>query len=296
MRFVIAGASGLLGTALRDRLARDGHDVVRLVRGDPETASESHWDPYAGRLDQAVIDSADVVVCLSGAPLTHWPWTEAYKKTFTHSRVRTTRTLAEAVAASPRRPVFLAQNGIAGYGDRGDTVLTEESDTDAPTFMGGVTRQWEEATRPAAEAGARVVVLRSGVVLDKRGGAMKPLRLVFLAGAGGPLGSGDQYFSTISIQDWVRAVIFLASQDDCAGPVNVSGPHPTTNAEFGRELARILHRPAVLRVPDWPIRTALPDISSELLSSARVEPGRLLAAGFEFDHPTVHDRLAAALG
>jgi NAD dependent epimerase/dehydratase family enzyme len=91
-------------------------------------------------------------------------------------------------------------------------------------------------------------------------------------------------------------VIFLASQDDCAGPVNVSGPHPTTNAEFGRELARILHRPAVLRVPDWPIRTALPDISSELLSSARVEPGRLLAAGFEFDHPTVHDRLAAALG
>lgn len=296
MRFVIAGASGLLGTALRDRLAGDGHEVVRLVRGRPETASESRWDPYDGQVDQAVIDSADVVVCLSGAPLTHWPWTEAYKKTFTDSRVRTTRTLAQAVAASPRKPVLLAQNGIAGYGDRGDAVLTEESDTGASTFMGGVTRQWEEATRPAAEAGARVVVLRTAVVLDGRGGALKPLKLVFQVGAGGPLGSGNQYFSTISIHDWVRAVIFLACQDDCAGPFNLSGPNPTTNAEFGRELARILHRPAVLRVPAWPIRAALPDISSELLSSARVEPTRLLAAGFRFDHPTVHDRLVAALG
>ncbi|HET7355920.1 MAG TPA: TIGR01777 family oxidoreductase [Nocardioidaceae bacterium] len=296
MRFVIAGASGLLGTALRDRLAGEGHEVVRLVRGRQETASESSWDPYAGRLDQSVIDGADVVVCLSGAPLAHWPWTESYKKTFTDSRVRTTRTLAEAVAASPRKPVLLAQNGIAGYGDRGDTVLTEESDTDAPTFMGGVTRQWEEATRPAAEAGARVVVLRSSVVLDRRGGALKPLRLVFQAGAGGPLGSGDQYFSTISAQDWVRAVIFLAGRDDCSGPINVSGPNPTTNAEFGQELARILHRPAVLRVPAWPIRAALADISSELLSSTRVEPAQLLAAGFEFDHPTLHDRLVAALG
>ncbi|HEU5042507.1 MAG TPA: TIGR01777 family oxidoreductase [Nocardioidaceae bacterium] len=296
MRFVIAGASGLLGTALRDRLAGDGHEVVRLVRGQPETASESPWDPYAGQVDQAVIDAADAVVCLSGAPLTHWPWTEAYKKTFTDSRVSTTRTLAEAVAGSPRKPVLLAQNGIAGYGDRGDAVLTEESDTDASTFMGGVTRQWEEATRPASEAGARVVVLRTSVVLDRRGGALRPLKLVFQAGAGGPLGSGNQYFSTISAHDWVRAVIFLAGRDDCAGPFNVSGPNPTTNAEFGQELARILHRPAVLRVPAWPIRAALPDISSEILSSARVEPARLLAAGFGFDHPTVHDRLVAGLG
>ena len=296
MRFVLAGASGFLGSALRDRLARDGHEVVRLVRGTPQSANESRWDPYVGRVDQSVIDDADVVVCLSGAPLAHWPWTASYKRTFTDSRVLPTRTLAEAVAASWRQPAFVAQNGIAGYGDQGETVLTEEADTTAPTFMGEVTRRWEEATRPAAEAGARVVVLRTSVVLDRRGGALKPLLLVFRAGLGGPVGSGEQYFSTISAHDWVRAVSFLAADPQCAGAFNVSGPNATTNAEFGRELAGLLHRPAAVRVPSLPIRTALPDISSELLSSARVEPARLTAAGFRFDHPTLRDRLGAALG
>ena len=296
MRFVLAGASGFLGSALRDRLAHDGHEVIRLVRGTPQSASESRWDPYVGRVDQSVVDSADVVVCLSGAPLAHWPWTESYKRTFTDSRVLPTRTLAEAIAASPRQPAFLAQNGIAGYGDQGETVLTEKAATSAPTFMGGVTRQWEEASRPAAEAGARVVVLRTSVVLDRRGGALKPLLLAFRAGLGGPVGSGEQFFSTISAQDWTRAVVFLATDPECAGPFNVSGPNATTNAEFGDELARLLHRPAAVRVPAWPIRAALPDISSELLSSARVEPARLTAAGFRFDQPTLRDRLAAALG
>ncbi len=296
MRFLIAGASGLLGTALRERLARDGHDVVRLVRGAPQSGSESGWDPYAGQVDQSAIDAADVVVCLSGAPLTHWPWTEAYKRTFTDSRVRTTRTLADAIAASARKPAFLAQNGIAGYGDRGDAVVTEQTATDASTFMGGVTRQWEQAAQPAAEAGARVVVMRTSVVLDRRGGAFKLLLPVFRAGLGGPVGSGKQYFSTITLHDWVRAVLFLASRAECAGPFNLSGPAPTTNAEFGSQLARVLHRPAAVRVPAFPIRAALPDISSELLSSVRVEPERLLAAGFRFDQPTLSDRLTAALG
>jgi uncharacterized protein (TIGR01777 family) len=296
MRFVLAGASGFLGSALRERLAQDGHEAVRLVRGRPQSASESRWDPYVGRVDQSVIDSADVVVCLSGAPLAHWPWTESYRRTFAESRVLPTRTLAEAVAASPRKPALLAQNGIAGYGDQGETVLTETADTSAPTFMGGVTRQWEEATRPATEADARVVVLRTSVVLDRRGGALKPLLLVFRAGLGGPVGGGEQYFATISAQDWTRAVLFLAAAPECSGAVNLTGPSPTTNAEFSRELAGMLHRPAVVRVPAWPIRTALPDISSELLSSARVEPARLTAAGFRFEHPTLRDRLASALG
>lgn len=295
MKVVMAGASGFLGTAWRDHLAREGHEVVRLVRGEAMSAYESHWDPYAGQVDPAVIESADVVTNLAGAPLAHWPWTESYKRTFVDSRVATTRTLAEAIAASDRKPAFLAQNGVAGYGDQGDVPLTEESATDADTFMGRVTREWQAAADPAAHAGARVVVMRTSVILDRRGGALKPLLLVFKAGLGGPVGSGEQYFSTISMSDWVRAATYLAGKDTARGAYNLSAPQPTTNAEFTRELARMLHRPAVVPVPAWPIRKAIGTVSSELLGSTRVEPARLLEEGFVFDHPTLNARLAAAL-
>jgi uncharacterized protein (TIGR01777 family) len=295
MRLVLAGASGFLGTAWRDHLAREGHEVVRLVRGEAMSASESHWDPYTGQVDRALIESADVVANLAGAPLAHWPWTEAYKRTFLDSRVVTTRTLAEAIAASDRKPAFLAQNGVAGYGDQGDVPLTEESASTADTFMGGVTRAWQDAAGPAADGGARVVVMRTSVILDKRGGALKPLLLAFKAGLGGPIGSGEQYFSTISMPDWVRAATYLATHDAARGVYNLSAPHPSTNGEFARELARMLHRPSALAMPAWPIRKAVGAVSSELLSSTRVEPARLLAEGFEFEHPTLHGRLTAAL-
>jgi uncharacterized protein (TIGR01777 family) len=295
MKLVLAGVSGFLGTAWRDHLAREGHEVVRLVRGEPMSAAESRWDPYAGVVDRAVIESADVVGTLSGAPLEHWPWTASYKRTFTESRVATTRTLAEAVAASDRKPALLAQNGIAGYGDRGEAPLTEDSEFDADTFMGRVTRAWQDATTPAAEAGARVAVMRTGIVLDKRGGALKPLLLVFKSGLGGPVGPGTQYFSTISMPDWVRAATHLATHDESSGAYNVSAPHATTNAEFGKALGRMLHRPAVVPVPARAIRTVAGAVSSELLNSTRVEPARLLAEGFAFEHPTLNERLACAL-
>ena len=295
MRFVLAGVSGFLGTAWRDHLAREGHEVVRLVRRVALSASESRWDPYAGHVDPDLVESADVVGTLSGAPLAHWPWTASYKRTFTQSRVATTRTLAEAIAASDRRPAVVAQNGIAGYGDRGDAPLTEESAFDADTFMGRVTRAWQDATTAAVEAGARTVVMRSGVVLDRHGGAMKPLLPLFKAGLGGPVGDGSQYFSTISMRDWVRAATHLAVDGGASGVYNVSAPNPTTNAEFGKELGRMLHRPAVLPAPTWAIRRVVGDVSSELLNSTRVEPARLLEEGFVFEHPTLNERLAAAL-
>lgn len=295
MRFVLAGASGLLGTAWRDHLAQQGHEVVRLVRGRPMSERESRWNPYLGQVDQGVIESADVVVCLSGAPLAHLPWTASYKHTFEESRVATTATLAKAVGASDRKPAFLAQNGVAGYGDRADLVLTEDSDTDAATFMGRLTREWENATNPARDAGARVVVLRSAVVLTRRGGALRLMLPFFRAGLGGPIGSGKQYFATISLRDWVRAATFLASDESCAGAYNLTGPNPTTNAEFARTLARLVHRPAVLRAPAFGFRAAMGEVSSELLGSVRLEPERLLKAGFVFEDPTVHDRLVSAL-
>ncbi len=298
MKLVLAGVSGFLGTAWRDHLAREGHEVVRLVRGEALSASESRWDPYAGHVDRAVIESADVVATLSGAPLAHWPWTASYMKTFTDSRVRTTRTLAEAIAASDRKPGLVAQNGISGYGDRGAVKMTEDSAFDADTFMGGVSRAWQEATVPARDAGAAVATLRTSIVLDRRGGAMKILARVFKAGLGGPVGSGEQYFSTISLPDWVRAathVVDDVARGESQGAYNLSAPNATTNAEFGRELGRMLRRPSVVPVPAFAIRLGAPPIASELLGSNRVEPARLLAEGFTFEHPTLNDRLAAAL-
>jgi uncharacterized protein len=296
MNLVLAGGSGFLGTAWRDHLAREGHQVVRLVRGEALASSESHWDPYAGHVDPSVIEGADVVANLAGAPLAHWPWTDSYKSTFTDSRVSTTRTLAEAIASSDRKPAFLCQNGISAYGDQGDRVLTEQAPTDADTFVGGVARAWEAATEPATRAGARVVIMRTSVVLDRRGGPIKLLLPVFKLGLGGPVGPGDQYFSTISLTDWVRAATHLATDDGARGVYNVSAPNPSTNAEFSRHLGRMLHRPAAVPVPAVVRNTLAGTVSSELLNSARVEPTRLLAAGFTFEHPTLDARLAAALG
>jgi uncharacterized protein (TIGR01777 family) len=295
MKLVLAGGSGFLGTAWRDHLAREGHEVVRLVRGEPLAASESHWDPYAGHVDRAVVEGADVVANLAGAPLAHWPWTEAYRRTFTASRVATTRTLAEAVAGSDRRPGLVAQSGVAGYGDCGDRVLDERDPVDADTFMGGVVRQWEAATEPAVAAGARVAVLRTGVILDRRGGALKPLLLVFRAGLGGPVGSGRQYLSTMSLLDWVRAATHVAAREDAQGAYNLTGPDPTRNADFGRQLGRMLHRPSVVPVPAVALRTLAGSVASELLNSTRVVPARLLADGFTFEHPTLEAQLTAAL-
>lgn len=295
MRIVLAGASGFLGRAWREHLAREGHDVVRLVRGAAVSSHESPWDPYAGMVAQDVIDGADVVANLAGAPIAHWPWTAAYKRTLRASRVATTRTLAEAVAAAPSRPALLVQNGIAAYGDRGDEPLTEDSSTPAETTLGRISLDWQDAALPAEDAGARVCIMRSSVVLHRTGGALKPMIPLFRLGLGGPLGDGKQYFSTISLNDWLRAATHLAARDSSSGVYHLTAPNPTTNAEFTRELGRMLNRPTLVRAPAWPMRKALGELSNELLGSVRVEPARLLAEGFTFEQPTLNERLAAAL-
>lgn len=296
MRLLLAGASGFLGTAWRDHLAREGHHVTRLVRGEPMSADESRWDPHAGQVDQDVVEAADVVACLSGASLEHLPWTENYMRTFRASRVNTTRTLAEAIARSEAKPALLAQNGIAGYGDGGGRIVTEDAAFDADTFMGEVSRDWQAAARPAEDAGARVVYLRTGVVLGPGGGAFKPLALLFRTGLGGPIGDGQQYFSTISLHDWIRAATWLATSDDARGAYNVTGPMPLTNAEFTATLGRALKRPARIRVPGFVFRTVAKPVASEVLGSTRAVPHRLEEEGFVFEHRTQEDIITAALG
>ena len=295
MRLVLAGASGFLGTAWRDHLAQQGHEVVRLVRGDAMSANESSWDPMRGQVDQAVIEEADVVACLSGSPLAGNPHSQKYRTTLRDSRVRSTATIAEAIARSDRKPVFLAQNGTSFYGERRDEVLTEDSGTAPGSLLTEVTREWQAATEPAADAGARVCVLRTAPVMDRRGLTLKLIRRVFLTGLAGTLGDGSQYFPVISLNDWLRAATFLASNDASSGPYNLSMPEPCTNAEFTAALGERLHRPTRLRVPAAPLRLLAGQLSGELLGSARVVPAHLLADGFVFEQPDLDAVLTAAL-
>ncbi len=295
MKLVLAGASGYLGTAWRDQLARDGHEVVRLVRGEPMSGNESRWDPHARQVDPAVIENADVVACLSGSALAGNPHSSKYRATLRDSRVHPTATLADAIARSERKPALIAQNGSSFYGDRGDEVLTEDSDTGPGSLLTEVTREWQAVTEPAAEAGARVCVLRTAPVLGAGSLTFRLLRGVFLTGLGGPLGDGSQYFPMISLDDWVRAATFVATREESSGPYNLSLPEPCTNAEFTHALGTRLHRPTRLRVPAAPLRTLAGRLSGELLGSIRVVPARLQAEGFVFEQPDVGSLLDAAL-
>ncbi|MPZ60857.1 MAG: TIGR01777 family protein [Propionibacteriales bacterium] len=294
MRYVIAGSSGFLGTALRDRLAGTGHEVLRLVRRQPSTPDESRWDPYSGDVDRAVIESADAVVNLVGAPLARL-WTASHREAIRTSRVASTRTLAQAIADSDPPPLFLAQSAIGIYGnDRGDTVLDETSPSESGAFLQSVVVDWEAATNPAKDAGARVLHMRTGVVIHRSGGALGTMLPVFRLGLGGKFGSGAQYFSVISLVDWVEAVIFLAELDNASGIYNLTAPDPPTNAEWTTALGRALHRPTRLTVPAFALKP-VGELSGEVLGSLRVVPSALLTAGFEFRHPTVDEVAEAAL-
>lgn len=294
MRWVLAGASGFLGTSLADDLTRSGHDVVRLVRREPRSADEVRWDPYAGTLDPSALDGAHVVVNLAGATIGR-PWTPRYKRTLRESRVRTTATLSEAVAKAGGQPVLLTQSGKSAYGeDRGAELLTESSPT-GEGFLADVCRLWEGATAPASEAGSRVCFLRTGVVLSADALAFKVLALPFRLGVGGRLGSGRQYMATLALTDWLRAVRFVAEHNDLSGPVNLCLPQAPTNAEFTRALAKALHRPALIPVPGILMRAGTGDLAWELLGSTNLVPRKLLDANFTFTHPTTEATITSAL-
>ncbi|WP_229400340.1 TIGR01777 family oxidoreductase [Micromonospora okii] len=297
MRILMAGASGFLGTRLADRLAADGHQVTRLVRRPARTPDERRWNPAGAQLDPAVVAEADAVVNLAGAGVGDKRWDERYKRLIRSSRVDSSTTLAVTIAGLPaadRPAVLLNSSAVGWYGNTGDRVVEE----DAPAgegFLADVCRVWEAATRPAEDAGVRVVRLRTGLPLHRDGGLLKPQLLPFKLGVAGRLGSGRQWLPWISMADWLRAVRFLLDRDDVAGPVNVVGPAPVTNAEFTRELARQLHRPAVLPIPALALKVALGGFAQEALTSARVLPAVLRRAGFDYHHPDLPGALHAAL-
>lgn len=285
MRVLIAGSSGFLGTLLRQRLERLGHDSTALVRREPGEG-EVRWDPYSAPLDPGVLEGHDVVVNLAGAPLVGNVHSQRWARQVMTSRVTTTRVLAEAVAAVDHRPAFLAGNGIAWYGDRGDTPLPESEPSTGDALLTRVSRAWQEATSPAADAGARVCVLRTAPVMDRRSQPLGALRLLFTAGLGGPLGSGRQRMPMISARDWVDAVVHLAAAD-VAGPVNLCCEVTPTNAEFTKTLGRAVSRPAFLKVPAPVLSRAAGAMAPELLGSVNGVPQALLDSGFAFADPDV---------
>lgn len=293
MRYLIAGASGFLGSRLRAHLLGAGHDVTALVRRPPG-AGEARWDPYSNTLDPRLLEETDVVVNLAGSPTLGNPHSSSWAERLLTSRVTTTRVLAEAIAASERRPAFLAGNGISFYGDHGDEPLGEDADSRGEAFLTGVTIAWQAAAQPAVDAGARVCVLRTSPVMDRHSPPLRQQLLQFRAGLGGRLGSGRQYMPMISLRDWVAAVSFLGEHDDLAGPVNLCCPQVPTNAAFTQQLARLVHRPALLTVPAPVLRVAAGRMAPELLGSVRAVPQVLRDAGFEFADETVAAILASA--
>ena len=289
LNVVIAGASGFLGTHLTEELVGRGHSVVALVRRPSSAPDESSWDPYAGVYDRDTIERADVVVNLAGSPTVGNPHSGAWARNLRASRVTTTRVLADAIASSERKPAYLAGNAIAWYGDHGSQVVTEASGSVGDSMLTEVTREWQDVTRPAVDAGARVCLLRTAPVMDRRAAPLKQLRLLTKLGLGARLGSGRQYMAMISLRDWVGAVAHLAEHEEISGPVNLCSPETPTNAEFTAALARALQRRAFLAVPEFAIRLGAGKLAPEALGSLNLRPAVLEDSGYWFRDRTVHE-------
>jgi uncharacterized protein (TIGR01777 family) len=295
VKVIIAGASGFLGRALERELIGHGYAVSTLVRHQPAGPTELEWHPDRHQLEPAALAGADAVIGLSGAGIGDRRWTPEYKRVLRDSRVDTTATIANTLAGmaeSTRPGVFLNASAIGYYGERGDQVLPETA-TRGTGFLADMVAEWEAATRPAADAGVRVVRLRSGLPLAASGGLLKRMVPFFKAGIGGRLGSGRQYQSWISLADEVGAIRHILTTDEISGPVNVTGPGPVRNAEFSKALGAALHRPALFPAPAFGIRIVIGELADEgALASQRAVPEVLLSSGYQFQHAD----LASALG
>lgn len=301
MRVAITGASGLIGSALRESLRRDGHEVLRLVRGEPRTpqADEVRWSPSAGYVDVERLEGLDAAVHLAGAGVGDRPWTPGYRKTVLDSRVEGTGAISSALAQLRSPPeVLVSASAIGFYGDGGDRVLSEDA-RQGEGFLAEVVGRWEDAAEPARAAGIRVVHPRSGLVMTRRGGLLPRLLLPFKLGVGGRVGSGRQWWSGISLADEVAALRFLVEHHELSGPVNLAAPLPARNAEWTELIGDRLHRPTFMRAPA-PVLKLLgkplgDQLAEMLLFGQRVEPAALSAAGFSFTHPDPRSILDWAL-
>jgi hypothetical protein len=294
MRIVVSGASGFLGSALVPALQGAGHHVLRLVRREPAAPDEIRWDPAAGTIDAARLGGVEAAVNLNGVSIDR-RWTEARKQEILESRVDSTRLLATTLAAlEPRTRVLVCAGGVDIYGDRGDEILTEDSELGS-SFLADVGKAWQAAAEPARAAGIRVVSFRQGFVLSQRGGALARMLTPFRLGIAGRIGSGRQWWSWVGLDDLVSAYRF-ALENDVSGPVNLTSPNPVTNVQFTKALGKALGRPTFTFFPAFAFKAVYGEMGEEtVLGSKRVLPARLLDAGFSFRFPDVDSALVRAL-
>jgi hypothetical protein len=297
-RILVSGASGLIGSAVARSAQEKGIEVQTLVRRHREVRQgRIYWNPSESKLGvhPVALEGFDAVIHLSGATVAR-RWTREYRETIVSSRVRTTEVLCKVLEKVRRRPrVLLCASAVGIYGNRGDEVLTEES-TQGTGFLAETCQAWEAAAKRASEMGIRVVHLRFGVVLSRKGGALGKMLPAFQLALGGKLGSGQQWMSWISERDAVRAIWFLMEHETLADAFNVMAPEPVRNVEFTRAMARAVHRPALLPVPAGVLRVAFGEMADQtLLASIRGVPRKLEAAGFQFEDPEIGAALRALL-
>jgi len=300
MKVLVTGATGLIGRSLCRALTDEGHTIVGLSRS-PEKArglavrEMLKWEPQSGPPPEQAFDGLDAIVHLVGEPIAAHRWSEEQKKRIRDSRIVSTRNLVNGLRSTKQPPAaFISGSAIGFYGDRGDEKLTEQSAA-GRGFMSDVCKAWEAEAEAAAELGIRVVQVRTGVVLSQEEGALQKMLTPFKLGLGGPIGGGRQWFSWIHIKDIVGIFSYMLTSS-VSGPVNATAPEPVTNAEFTRELARALHRPAFLPVPKFGLQALMGEMSEVLLGSQRVLPKAILEAGYEFFYPTLAPALADLLG
>ncbi|MDD5762667.1 MAG: TIGR01777 family oxidoreductase [bacterium] len=290
MRVAVTGSTGLVGSGVAAALSAAGHEVVRLVRRSPAPGEKAvRWDPAKGEVDAAGLEDLDAVVHLAGENVGSGRWTVARKTAIRDSRVNGTRLLCDTLTELARPPKTLVCASAVGiYGDRGEELLTEESPP-GTGFLAGVCREWEAASGPAARKGIRVVVLRIGMVLSSKGGALPRMLPLFRAGLGGVIGGGRQYVGWVALDDLAGIVLHALRCGDLSGPVNAVAPRPVTNREFTEALGKALSRPTPLPVPAFALRLAVGREMADalLLAGARVVPRRLEETGYRFRLPEI---------
>ena len=296
MKILITGASGLIGQALTKQLNATGHTTVAAVRREPRRNDEVQWNPTTGEMSPSAFDGVDAVVHLAGAGIGDKRWTDSYKMEILQSRTLGTALLADTMASLDKKPsVFLSGSAIGIYGVRDDTELGEDAAI-GTGFLADVCRDWEAASASASAAGIRTVLLRTGIVLSPKGGALKKQLPLFKLGLGGKFGNGKQWQSWISITDEVNAIIHLLTSN-LSGAVNLTAPNAVTNAEFTRVFGSVVSRPAILPIPSFGPKLLLGgELADALLfTGQRVVPNALVADGFHFAHPTLDVALRALL-